>query len=84
MEAFTKKKVMTDRQKQIDRLKQEIRNCERLMRRTEAMFHMTVDDNLIEARIYEMKSLAKHHDYLISTLRSLVYTEADDTAAVSV
>ena len=45
------------------------------MKRTEMLFEMAVDENLIEARIYEMKSLAKHYDYLISSIRELVQEE---------
>lgn len=84
MSVFTKKEVLTPREKQINELKDEIRNCERMMRRTEMMFHMTVDDNLIEARIYEMKSLVKHHDYLITTLRTLMYGEKETPTMVNV
>ena len=82
MAVFTKKKKTTETHRQIDELKEELRSCERLMRRNQAMFEMTVDDSLIEARIYEMKSLAKHHDYLLKSLRRLMQTEQDQTVNV--
>ena len=35
------------------------------------LFEMTVEDDLIEARIYHIKSLAKHQDYLIALLKGM-------------
>ena len=75
MKLLTKKEVLTPRRQQINLLKEELRHCETLMKRTEMLFEMAVDENLIEARIYEMKSLAKHYDYLISSIRELVQEE---------
>ena len=43
-----------------------------MMKRTEMLFEMATDENLIEARIYEMKILAKHYDSLIASIRSLM------------
>ncbi len=84
MAIFFKKEVITDRQKQINELKEEIHNCEILMHRTETLFHMAVDDSLIEARIYQMKSLAKQHDYLIKKLRRLMYTDSEQSITVNI
>ena len=55
--------------KKREELINELRDVQKLMKQTEMMFHMTVDDDLIEARIYQLKSLAKHQDYLISRLK---------------
>ena len=55
--------------KEREELINELRDVQKLMKQTEMMFHMTVDDDLIEARIYQLKSLAKHQEYLISRLK---------------
>ncbi len=72
---FGKKEILTSEQIRINDLKEEIRNCEIMLKRAEEMFDMTTDDYLIEARIYEIKSLIKHHDYLIRTLKQLMQKE---------
>ena len=84
MTVFGKKEVLTPRERQINELKAEMRSCEQMMRQTEQLFHMAVDENLIEARIYQMKSLAKHYDYLLATLRRLIYTGEDCPTVVNV
>ncbi len=75
MKKLSKKEVTTPRQNQINILKEDLRHCEMLMKRTEMLFELATDENLIEARIYEMKSLSKHYDYLISSIRALVQEE---------
>ncbi|MBQ8604089.1 MAG: hypothetical protein IJ410_04515 [Oscillospiraceae bacterium] len=77
MKILPKKEVLTQKQKQINDLKDELRYCETLMKRTEMLFEMATDENLIEARIYEMKSLSKHYDYLISSVRRLMQEDTD-------
>ena len=72
MKILSRKEVLTTRQNQINILKEDLRHCEMMMKRTEMLFEMATDENLIEARIYEMKSLAKHYDYLIASIRSLM------------
>ena len=68
---FLRKTEISPRQKQKEELICELRYTQKLLHQAEMMFHMTVDEDLIEARIYQMKSLAKHQDYLISALRRL-------------
>jgi len=75
MNLFRKKEVFTDRQKQIKELTADLRYCQYQMKRCRQLFELTTDENLIEARIYEMKSLAKHHDYLVGAIRSLTKEE---------
>ena len=75
---LTKKKQLTPYQQEIAQLTKELRNCEKLLKQTEALFHMTVDEHLIEARIYEMKSLAKVQDHLISCIRQLTFSQKSD------
>lgn len=75
MKNIFKKEELTQKQKQINELKEELRSCQRQMKRTRTLFEMSTDENLIEARIYEMKSLAKHHDYIVSAIRDLMETE---------
>lgn len=72
---FGKKEFLTPEQIRINELKEELRNCEVMLKRAEQMFDMTTDEYLIEARIYEIKSLIKHHDYLICTLKQLMRKE---------
>ena len=72
MNIIKKKEPLTARQPQLIQLKQELKDCERMLKQTEMMFHMTVDEHLIEARIYELKSLAKVQDHLISSIRQLM------------
>lgn len=76
MKRLSKKEVTTPRQNQINILKEDLRHCEMLMKHTEMLFELATDENLIEARIYEMKSLSKHYDYLISSIRALMQEEA--------
>lgn len=72
---FSKKEVLTQKEQKIEELKEELRNCELLINRAQQMFDMTTDEMLIEARIYEIKGLLRHHDYLINTLKNLIYEE---------
>ncbi len=65
--------------KEREELINELRDVQKLMKQTEMMFHMTVDDDLIEARIYQLKSLAKHQDYLISRLKKSDRLKAENT-----
>ena len=43
---------------------------------------MTVEEDLIEARIYELKSLAKVRDYLIGSIRQLAQAENSESETV--
>lgn len=65
------KKEPSPKEKRLAGLKEEIRNCERMIKRARMMFEMSDDENLIEARIYELKGLSKHYDYLIRQARRL-------------
>lgn len=58
-------------QKQREELIKELRDTQRLLKQAEMLFEMTVEDDLIEARIYHIKSLAKHQDYLIALLKGM-------------
>ena len=69
MNLVKKQEKLTPQQLQLIQLKEELRSCEKMLKQTEMMFHMTVDEHLIEARIYELKSLAKVQDHLISSIR---------------
>ncbi len=76
MKILPKKEVLTSKQKQINELREELRNCEMLLKRTEMLFELATDEKLIEARIYEMKSLSKHYEYLISSIRALMQEDS--------
>ncbi len=80
MKKLFKKDVITENQKQINALKEDLRSCQRQMKRARALFEMATDENLIEAKIYEMKSLAKHHDYIVCSIKSLMETEKESRA----
>ena len=82
MQIFTQKETVTPRQQRISELKKELKNCERLLKQTEMLFHMTVEEDLIEARIYELKSLAKVRDYLIGSIRQLAQAENSESETV--
>lgn len=71
MNIIKKKEKLTPDQQKILQLTKELRDCERMLKQTETLFHMTVDEHLIEARIYELKSLAKVQDHLINSIRQL-------------
>ena len=58
-------------QKQKEELIKELRNTQRQLKQAEMLFEMTVEDDLIESRIYHIKSLVKHQDYLIGLLKGL-------------
>ena len=82
MQIFTQKETVTPRQQRISELMEELKNCERLLKQTEMLFHMTVEEDLIEARIYELKSLAKVRDYLIGSIRQLAQAENSESETV--
>ena len=84
MHLLKKKELLTADQQRLLQLKSELRNCEKLLKQTEMLFHMTVDDDLIEARIYELKSLAKVQSYLISSIKQLVESQATESDLESV
>ncbi len=73
-----RKKEQSPKEKRRRTLKEEIRNCEKMIRRAQSLFELSTDGDLIEARIYELKSLNKHYDYLISCARRLEETEEKD------
>ncbi len=72
-----KKQTLTPRQKQIKELKEDLKYCEQQIKRVQMLFELATDENLIEARIYEMISLTKHHDYLMKTIRNLMLSEEE-------
>ena len=84
MHLLKKKELLTADQQKLLQLKSELRNCERLLKQTEMLFHMTVDEDLIEARIYELKSLAKVRSYLLNNIKQLMATQTTETEAESV
>ena len=84
MNLLKKKELLTADQQRLLQLKSELRNCEKLLKQTEMLFHMTVDEDLIEARIYELKSLAKVQSYLISNIKQLVESQATESDLESV
>ena len=69
----------SSRQKQKEELISELRDTQRLLKQAEMMFELTVEDDLIEARIYQIKSLSKHQDYLIATLKGLQREKEEKT-----
>lgn len=79
-----KKKELTPQQEKIKKLTDELKYCEKLMKNAENNFHMVTDEMLIEARIYEMKSLSKQQDYIISALKQLVYQAKDCNDVVNI
>ncbi|MEG1782866.1 MAG: DUF2508 family protein [Oscillospiraceae bacterium] len=66
-----KTEIFSQRQESINFLTQQLKECERLLRCNEAIFDMTVEDALIEARIYEKHSLNKHYQYLLREIKEL-------------
>ena len=84
MHLLKKKELLTADQQRLLQLKNELRNCEKLLKQTEMLFHMTVDEDLIEARIYELKSLAKVQSYLISSIKQLVETQNAESSLESI
>ncbi len=76
---FLHKTEITPRQKQKEELIDDLHTTQKLLKQAEMMFHMSVDENLIEARIYQMKSLAKHQDYLIASIRRLESDKEEKT-----
>ena len=84
MHLLKKKELLTADQQRLLQLKSELRNCEKLLKQTEMLFHMTVDEDLIEARIYELKSLAKVQSYLISSIKQLVETQNAESSLESI
>lgn len=79
-----KQEKLSPEEQKLMQLKAELRSCEKLLKQTEVLFHMTVDEHLIEARIYELKSLAKVQDHLISSIRQLMTVQATETEVESV
>ncbi len=69
------KKELSPYQQQLKMLKEDLNECRKEMKRVEMLFSLTTDENLIEARIYQMKSLVKHHDYITATIRRLMEKE---------
>ena len=84
MNILRKKEVKSEKQILIDQLTEELRHCEKLLKNTEMLFQMTVDEDLIEARIYELKSLAKVQDHLICNLRQLMGVTVTEKETVNV
>ncbi len=68
---FLHKTELSPLEKEKAELIDELHHTQKLLKQAEMMFHMTVDEDLIEARIYQIKSLAKHQDYIISAIRRL-------------
>lgn len=79
MNLVKKQEKLSPKEQQLMQLKAELRSCEQLLKQTEVLFHMTVDEHLIEARIYELKSLAKVQDHLISSIRQLMSVQNTET-----
>lgn len=74
---FLKKSDKSPVQKEKEELITQLRHTQQMLKQAEMMFHMTIDDDLMEARIYHIKSLAKQQDYLITALRQLNSREED-------
>ena len=66
-----KKKKLTPFEEKVNGLKEELKECQQMMKSCKTMFELADNDDLIEARIYQMKSLAKHYDYLMGQIRRL-------------
>lgn len=54
---------------EVKQLKAEIRNCEFLMERNRTFFDMALDEDLIEAQIYECAALRYQYNYLLKQLK---------------
>ena len=68
---------LSEQHQELNRLKDELKECEWLIKRNEMLFDLTVDDALIEARIYEKNSLAKHRQYLLQSIKKLMEHEKE-------
>ena len=81
-----KKKKLSPSEERVKTLKEEIKECQLMMKSCNTMFEFADDDDLIEARIYQMKSLSKHYDYLMGQIRRLTKAgrTSDEKAVVSV
>ena len=60
----------------VESLKEELRECAAMMKSCRSLFDLAEEDDLIEARIYQMKSLSKHYDYLMGRIRRLAVRES--------
>lgn len=76
MKFLRKKEVVTPRRRQLQRLKEELRRCDMMIKQAVSLFELSDDEDLIEARIYQMKSLAKHRDYILNCIRSMAARES--------
>lgn len=54
---------------EISNLKKELENCRFLINRSDTLFNMSEDENLITAQIYEMESLRWQYSYLLNQLK---------------
>lgn len=81
-----KKRKLSQEEEQINRLKEELKECSLMMKSCKTMFELADNDDLIEARIYQLMSLSKHYDYLMGRIRRMTMSkeEQPDKAAVSV
>lgn len=77
-----KNNVLTPAQKRINELKEELKYCQQQIERTATLFELATEDELIEARIYELKSLVVHHDYLTKTIKELMMQQ--ETEAINI
>lgn len=84
MNIFNKKGTLSPEQEKLNALKEELRRCEKLITQSMTMFDMATDENLIEARIYEIKSLNKHRDYLLSGIKQLVQANQEQNKGINV
>ncbi len=66
-----KKKVKTEKELEIETLKQELDECKYLMQRNDTFFNMAVDESLIDSKIYERISLSHQYDYIIKQIKYL-------------
>lgn len=76
------KKVKTEQQIEMDEIKKDLKECERLIARNDIIFNMAADEGLIDSKIYEREALLHHYDYLIRRLREKQKTSSAEKSDV--
>ena len=78
MYLLKKRKELSERERNIQKLKEELRICDERIKSCQTVVEFVTEDRLIEAQIYQMLSLAKHREYLLSGIKSLMSEQVDE------
>lgn len=78
MYLLKKRKELSERERNIQKLKEELRICDERIKGCQTVFEFVTEDRLIEAQIYQMLSLAKRREYLLSGIKSLMSEQAGE------